>query len=239
MEYNNPFMKFLETIANMLIVSFLWLVFSLPVITIVPACAAIYHTTSKVVFGKGNGNGVFRDFFDCYKLNLVPGIKLSLIMIVAGLFVAEGLYTGYQIYKIGILGMLYMGLGIIIALFVTTGAIYVAPVLSRIDAPISSLLRLSMYLNMTSLLRGIIYVALLGVMAFFVEMFPLALLIVPGLYADLIRPSMEKALTRFIEDNGLEDTVRETEEAEEEKVEEQSVVDMEKQFAQKRRKGKN
>ena len=115
MNYNSPFIRMLETIANMLIVSFLWLIFSLPVITLVSSSCALYHTTNKIIFGPGRGNGVWKDFFESYKLNLIPGIKLTLLVIVAGLFVAEGLWTGYQIYKINIWGMLYMLLGILVS----------------------------------------------------------------------------------------------------------------------------
>ena len=66
MNYNSPFIKMLETVANMLIVSFFWLVFSLPVITVVPASAALFHTMSKIVFGPGRGNGVFRDYLQAF-----------------------------------------------------------------------------------------------------------------------------------------------------------------------------
>ncbi|MBQ2509542.1 MAG: YesL family protein, partial [Erysipelotrichaceae bacterium] len=93
MRYDSPFIKFLEAIANLLIVTFLWFVFSLPILTVVASSAALYHCTVKVIFGEKKGNGVFRDFFDSYKQNLIPGIKLSLIVIIAMLFIAEGLWT--------------------------------------------------------------------------------------------------------------------------------------------------
>ena len=51
MNYNSPFIKMLETVANMLIVTFLWFVFSLPLLTIVASSAALYQTTVKVIFG--------------------------------------------------------------------------------------------------------------------------------------------------------------------------------------------
>ena len=109
MNYNNPFIKMLETLANMLIVSFFWLLFSLPVVTIVASSAALFHTTNKILFGPGRGKGVFKDFYDSFKQNLLPGIKLSLIIIICTAFVAEGLWTGYQIWKISIWGMLSEG----------------------------------------------------------------------------------------------------------------------------------
>ena len=154
MNYNSPFIRMLETIANMLIVSFLWLIFSLPVITLVSSSCALYHTTNKIIFGPGRGNGVWKDFFESYKLNLIPGIKLTLLVIVAGLFVAEGLWTGYQIYKINIWGMLYMLLGILVSAVVITTIVYIPPILSRFYASTLSIVRMAAYFALKKPLRS-------------------------------------------------------------------------------------
>ena len=45
----NPLMVAMIKIANMMIVSFFWLLCCLPVVTIIPATAALYHTTVKVI----------------------------------------------------------------------------------------------------------------------------------------------------------------------------------------------
>jgi len=225
MNYNNPFIKILETIANMLITTFLWIVFSLPVLTIIPSSAALYHTTHKVIFGPKKGNGVLKDFFDTYKLNLIPGIKLTLIVIVAGLFVAEGLWTAYQIYKLNIWGMLYTILGILISAVVITTIIYIPPVLSRFDAPISSIIRLALYFGMKKPLRSIFYLLLLGFMVLAIEAFPLAVVIVPALYTDFVRTYLENDLNKFIKENNLEE--KEEEDITEEEVMEDSAIDIE------------
>ena len=52
MRYDSPFIKFLEAIANMLIGTFLWFLFSLPVITVFASGAALYHCTVKGIFGE-------------------------------------------------------------------------------------------------------------------------------------------------------------------------------------------
>ena len=238
MNYNNPFIKMLETIANMLIVTLLWFAFSLPLVTVIASSAALYHTTNKVIFGPKRGNGVFKDFFDSYKLNLVPGIKLSLIVIVALLFVAEGLWTGYQIYKLSIWGMLYMMLGIIVSSVVITTIVYIPPVLSRFAAPVISIIRLAVYFAIRKPLRSIFYLLLLAFLLFAIDAFPLAIVIVPGLYADLVRTYLEKDLNKFIEENDLSDlAIEEIEEIEEEE-EEDSSYDLEEKLSKERKEKK-
>lgn len=234
MNYNSPFIKILETIANMLIATFLWFVFSLPLITIVASSAALYHTTNKVIFGVRKGNGVFRDFFDSYKLNLIPGIKLSFIVLIALLFVAEGLWTGYQIYKLSIWGMLYMMLGLIIAPVIITTIIYIPPVLSRFSAPLLSIIRLSIYFAIRKPFRSIFYFILLAFLVLAIYAFPLAVVIIPALYADLIRTYLEKDFDKFIEENDLSEI--QIEEVEEEEESEESLQDIEDKFVKEGKK---
>ena len=234
MNYNSPFIKMLEAVANMFIASFLWFVFSLPIVTIIPASAALYHTTTKIIFGPGKGNGVFRDFFDSYKLNLIPGIKLNMIMIVAALFIAEGLWTGYQFYKVSIWGMLYMMLGVIITAVAVTTVVYIPPVLSRFDAPISSIIRMAVYFAIRKPLRSIVYLVLFLFMIFAIQAFPLALVIVPALYSDLVRTYLEKDLKQFIADNGLEQLDNE-EETKDDSDDTDSIIDIEEKLTSKRK----
>ncbi|MBR0474562.1 MAG: YesL family protein [Erysipelotrichaceae bacterium] len=239
MNYDSPFIKMLETIANMLIVSFLWVLFSLPVITITASCSALYHTTNKIIFGVGKGNGVFKDFFETYKQNLIPGIKLSLITVVAILFVLEGLWTGYQFYKVSIFGMLYFMLGILITFVVVPVIVYAPILLSRFDAPILSIIRMSAYFVLKKPLKAILIVILLAIMVLFVDVVPLALLIVPALYIDLIRGLVEKDMQAFIKEYELEEkTEPAVNEETEEITEAQSLADLDKKLSEGRKRGK-
>ncbi len=222
-------MKFLEAIANMLIVSVLWLVFSLPLVTVVASSAALYHSVRTVIFGRKNGNGIFRDFFDSFKLNLRPGIILSLIMIVAFLFIAEGLWTGYQIFRINIWGMLYAILGIIISLSVCSVILLIPPVLSRFMASPVSVIRLSAYFAMKRPVRNIINIVLFAVLAFATQAFPLVLFISPALFADLIRPSLEVDFEQFIKEHNLSEENEETD-SESPEEESESMIDLEEKF---------
>lgn len=63
--YNNPFVVFMVRLANMLIVSFYWVLCCIPVVTVLPACAALYHCVTRVVMA--SGTGVSRDFFRSFK----------------------------------------------------------------------------------------------------------------------------------------------------------------------------
>ena len=199
--YNNPVIVFLVKIANMIIVSLYWVVCCLPVFTIMPACAALYHTVNKVVFG----NGVTREFFKSFKSALKPGVLLSVLTVVVGGLVAFGVYTGSQIWDAGIFGAIYMAAGVLIAFVLLTTLVYTAPALSRFEGSVSVILRLSMYFSMKNQFRSAWYVILLGLAFWVVDFFPLLLLVMPALYVDLVRGGTEKVMQAYIHDAGLDD----------------------------------
>ena len=60
-QMENPLMRMLTKIGNFILVSFYWLLTCIPVVTIIPACTALFHTVTKVI--RQDGEGVTADFF--------------------------------------------------------------------------------------------------------------------------------------------------------------------------------
>ena len=205
--YDNPFIVMMVRIANMMIVSFFWVVCCLPVVTVLPACAALYYTVNKVVFG--NGAGVTRAFFRSFRAALKPGVVLTILAEVLGAFIAFGLYTGSKIWSAGVFGAGYMAAGVLIAAVLLPMLVYIPPVLSRFEGGMSIVIRLSLYFSGKNRIRGLWYVALLAAAIWLTDFFPLLLLILPALYTDLIRGGVEKAMAAYIRDAGLEDSQEE------------------------------
>lgn len=226
MTYNNPIIKMLETLGNMLIVSIYWIVCSFPIVTIVPASAALYHTCVKVIFGEEKGKGLTKCFFKSYVSSLRLGWILSIFVIIATFFVIVGINTGLQIYKLNVFGTLYLVLGILICLTMYPAILYIPVVLSRFEGDLSMVLRMSLYFASGNIRMNIKFAILLGVMVFAVGLFPLFLLVVPALYVDLIRLQMEGKLLELIKLYGLEEEVEESLSEEEFKV--QSITELEK-----------
>lgn len=202
-QYNNPVISFMVKVANMMIVSFYWLLCCLPVVTILPSCAALFHCVNKVVFG--SGSGVTRDFFSSFKSALKPGVLMSAVFVVLGILIAIGIRTGMAIWDVNLFGTVYMAMGVLIVVLFSTVLIYIPPTLSRFEGGMTTIIRLAVYFSGKHLLRSMWYVVLLAVVVFAIDFFPLLLLLLPALYTDLIRGGVEKEMKRYIEEAGLED----------------------------------
>lgn len=208
-QYDNPFMAMLVRIANLILLSFFWAVCCLPVVTVIPASAALYHTTAKVV--RGNGSGVARDFFRTFRQEFKSGALLSLVCAAAGGLLYLGLFWGSQLWRNSIFGVVYFAAGILLAIILVPTVLYIPPVLSRFEGGISTILRLSLFLSSQHILRTLFMLALLALIVFFVDFYPVLLLILPGVYADLVCGGMEKTLQKYADENGLYDPIPEEE----------------------------
>lgn len=234
MKYNSPLMKILEMIANMLIVSFFWIVCSIPLVTIIPASVALYHTSNKIIFN-GRGQGVMKDFFNTFKDNFVLSFKINCIWIAATFFVVVGMYAGIQIYKINIFGLLYLILGILITFVYLITTIYIPAVISRFYLGVMDTIRLSVFFAMQNIFISILNVLLLVLLVLIVDVVPLALVIVPALYVDFVRVGIEKKMQKFITDFNLEENLKPAIE-EVEKFEEESSLDIDNRLSRKKKK---
>lgn len=79
---NSPLMLFLSRITDLMILSALWLLCCLPIITIGPATSALCYVALKMA--RDEESGITRAFFHAFKVNFKQGLVLSLIFLVLG-----------------------------------------------------------------------------------------------------------------------------------------------------------
>ena len=213
-QYDNPLIQAMSRIANMMIVSFFWLVCCLPVVTILPATAALFHTTTKVI--RGTGNGVMRDFFASFRDSLKKGVLLSLLSLASGALLGFALWYSWQLQGSSGFWLAYFLIGCLIFFFWAVTVLHLPFALSRFEGRLSMYLRMALYFANVNLLKTLLRLVLLAVVVLLVDFYPITLLLLPGLYMDLICGGVEKMLQRFMKDRGLlEEPEKEAEAGEE------------------------
>lgn len=212
--FDGPLVTYATKFANMMIVSLLWVLCCLPVVTIIPASAALFHTTTKII--RGRGNGVFKDFVRSFVSNLKMGVLLTVFSVVMGLILFTCVDFGRQME--GLFGLIYLIIGLVLMVAWATMVLYLPPVLSRFEGKFTMYIRMSLYISSQRLLSTLGMLVLLLVVAFLTDWFPMVLMVTPGMYADLTCTGMEKGLAYF--DYGMEDETQkeETEPEQEETV---------------------
>ena len=85
----NDFFGFLGDLVDVVGLSILWLFCCLPVVTIGPACTALYHTVFRGLRQRQNGR--YLRFLECFRENLKQGVVVTLVCLPAGLVFYFGL----------------------------------------------------------------------------------------------------------------------------------------------------
>lgn len=77
--YDNDVWRFVGRLADMMVLNLLWILFSLPIVTLGASTTALYYCTIKIVHEEDRGN--FRMFMHSFKQNLKEGIILWMILL--------------------------------------------------------------------------------------------------------------------------------------------------------------
>ena len=87
----SPFFCLLGRVLDIVVLSVLWLICSLPIVTIGPASAALYYSCAKCL--RHQEPGPYRNFFSAFRQNLKTGIGATVVF----LLLAVLLSAGYQL----------------------------------------------------------------------------------------------------------------------------------------------
>lgn len=126
---DGKFYKFLSTLWKLVKLNIIWIIFSLPIVTIGAATIAALKVTNEIV--EDQDGYIWRDFFDAFKANIKTGIIIGLIT----LFLAYSVYLNIELFnKIEGNPLIFLILGLMIGLIAILHLIYAYPILARYDS---------------------------------------------------------------------------------------------------------
>lgn len=192
---NSPILNALSKIWNVILVSILWLVGCIPIVTIGTSTAALYYTTVKV--NRRDTGYLCREFINSYKMNVKQGIPATVLMLIVALVLMYNRY--FMVNAGGTFGQVFTVVYTAMLVIVAALSCYVFPVLSRFHIKLKDLFKLSFYMCMRHILTTIVLLVMF-VLAFLGVYYMLpALLFVPGLLCLVDSLLLEKVLLKYME----------------------------------------
>ena len=88
--YDNPFWRFIGKFCDVMILNVLWVLCSIPVVTMGASTTAVYYVTLKLV--RDEEGPTIRSFFRSFKENFRQATIIWLIMLAAGSLLGFDLY---------------------------------------------------------------------------------------------------------------------------------------------------
>lgn len=178
---------------NYIIISLLWLVCCIPVVTIGASSAAAYFAAAKVI--RGREGKAIGEFFHAFRLNLKQGIVFTLIYgIVLAILFLECFYL-YHDSSIS-LSILYLFYGMVLVLVASGQHLFAC--LSRFTLGKFALFRMAALATFRHLISTILLLLLLAVTALGIYLMPWGIFLFPGIMFWLKSYIMEPVLRKYM-----------------------------------------
>lgn len=137
--YDNKFFQGIGKLVDCFYISVLWIVFSLPIITVGASTTAMYYAVNKVL--RGNRSYVWRSFWDSFKSNFKQSTILWLICLVAGSILGVDIYLTRAFLENGeAMGVLYY-IFLILCIFLILWGIYLFSYTARFENTTKEILK--------------------------------------------------------------------------------------------------
>ena len=168
---DNMAIRILNRIGDILILHFLWLLCSLPIVTIGASTTALYYTAMKAV--KYEDGYVARRFFKSFKENFRQSTIIWLIMLFAGFLC--GWYLSYSIETHNSVLTMFSTILTCVYSFIL---IYVFPLQSKFDNKITVTIRNAFLLSVKNFPWTLLMIVALGLIGLFSYFYTIVLFIV-------------------------------------------------------------
>ncbi|MCL1936587.1 MAG: DUF624 domain-containing protein [Defluviitaleaceae bacterium] len=171
--------KFSATLADILIIGFLWTIFSLGIITIGASTTAMYYVCTKKV-SKIDGY-LFKDFIKSFKENFLQSTAIFFI-ILAALYI---IWLNFSILNVtnesNISIIVYIALYFVLIQIVFI-CVYIFPILSRFRLTIFGTLKSAFFMANANVPITIANLLLFVICTFVSWLFPVFIIFIVGLY---------------------------------------------------------
>jgi len=178
---NHKFIILAGHVADLMIISVLWIIFSLPVVTMGAATAAMYYATFHCV--RNDETNPIGQFWHSFKDNLKQGTIITIIYLVYGGVVAFDIYVARNGIRGVQLPEIYEMAAYILLLPIAFTFAYIFPCISRYTNTIKGSLFNSFLFSATHVLHMVLLLSMAAASIFICYVFPPVLLIVPALNA--------------------------------------------------------
>ncbi|MGE6257141.1 YesL family protein [Heyndrickxia sporothermodurans] len=195
MSHNGKFSEILEAAFKYSYLNLLWIVFSIPLVTIVPATVAVQGVIKE--WSAGNELPITTTFWSNFKGNLTRGISVSLLqffvilVLVGDFFVMMNLTSDWKILAVAIICLFLF--------FYLMMAVYLHPLMIDFEMTFLQLLRNAFFLAASQPFVAILNLVIIGCMLVISCLFPFLFFICSFSVSIMINYRLSKLIFRKVE----------------------------------------
>lgn len=194
---DSPIVDKTNQIADIIILGFLWLLTSIPIITMGPASIALYYAMVKSVRKKHDT--AINAFFYSFKQNFRQGIEATFLYLGYGGIIIYYILLAQSHLFFQKNSYMTVAMGIIItAPFISTG-LYIFPIISRFENVLLKQIFYALHMSVGNIITTGFLCVLLVLVCLLIYLYPFLLIVLPGFFVYASSFFIEKIFRRYTE----------------------------------------
>lgn len=195
---DNKLFQTLEKIGDFLLLNLLWLVFSIPIVTIGSASTALYYTVRK--YFRDQEGSLWNTYWYNLKSNFKQGTFLWLIFMIMFLFIGFSTYLSYKLGDTIPFMRAFCILILLVLAFAIVWSVYCFAYISHIEDGLGAVMRNCLLISVVDLKYSLLLLAgliLCVTLLLFLPIGPLLLCVLPAGYAYLETFILDKVFSKY------------------------------------------
>lgn len=158
--FDSSFYRFATRIADIMILNVLWIICSIPIVTIGASTTAVYYVCLKMA--KDEETNIVKSFFKSFKENMKQGTILWLLFVTVSGILGVSFYYLFKVSESE--NTILKGIAILVTIIYVFSFLYVFPLLARYENTIQKTIINSMMISIRYLDRTIMIGLILAVL---------------------------------------------------------------------------
>ena len=206
-KYDGFIVQTCNKIVDCICLSLLWLVTSLPIVTIGAATTALYYAINTGIrFDQG---GTLRAYWRSFRANFKQATVIWMLLLLVYSLLGVSCWCTYTLCINGILSREMFYILLVLVGLVTTWASMLFPYLAKFQNTTKMILKNCFGIGLLNLHIALLQTAFLVLVLVGVSMFPMAVIAAPGIYMILSCYTLEPVFRKYMseEDRSREDAI--------------------------------
>lgn len=202
--FDGGFMSFLNVVSDICIISVLWILCCIPLVTAGASTTAAYYTIVKVV--RKQRGGLRQEFFKSFKLNFKDSLFINIIYLIIGLILAININLMYKSLDTATTNLNFnlLFIYIVLLLMIIGAMIYTYPALSRFSMRRMQLVRFSLFAMFRHFPSTIVLLTMFILSLVIMAVLPIGVIFMPGICLYVYTIIMERILRKYMSNEMIE-----------------------------------
>lgn len=176
--YGGKATNFFSKIGDCVILSVLWLLFSLPVLTLGAATTALYDSVNKIL--RQDYGGIWSVFRGSFRDNFKQSTIIWLILLGLFCILLMSAYSAWLLFEQALISVVMLILLAIVIALALMWALYLFPCVARFQSTVPRMLKSCAVVAVIHLFWSVVLLAILGLSVYLALTMPIGLLVMPG-----------------------------------------------------------